>query len=560
MKDNGVKGIIFILLAALLAGVGYCIYKVIKFQEELVTAQVASSEKSILPEKEEECKIIEKVITRENPWGSLQPKLKDTVVQVYNQIGAFNWLEPYKTPEQGVATGTGFFIDDKGHIITNAHVVNETKSLKIQIPSLGKRQLNVEVVGVSPDRDLALLKLQENEAEDVRKILGKIPYLNLGDSDKVKRASEVMALGYPLGQQSLKSTTGVVSGRESMSGRQYIQIDAAINPGNSGGPSLDPDGNVIGINTAGVTSAQNVGYIIPINELKLVLNGLFSAPNKLLRKPFLGIFYNTGSSVLTEYLGNPQPGGVYITNTFPGSVLEKAGIKQGDMIYELNGHKVDIYGDISSIWSEDKISIVDYVSFIPLDSTVSMTIYRKGTKKTFNFKFEESKLPAIRVMYPDYEKIDYEVVGGMVVMELSRNLLPHLIASAPAELIKYEEPKNQIEPVLVITHILPDSAAQNCRVLAAGIRIAEINGVKVTNLTEFRDSIRKSVKTDYLTVKTHNDIFAAFRFKELLKNEFRLSGIYRFPVSKVIEALSKEVLGEQEDAARSVAATTTFAS
>ena len=191
-------------------------------------------------------------------------------------------------------------------MITNAHVINQSRTVWIQIPSLGRRIIDIEVIGMTPDRDLALCRVKPDGLEVIRSALGSVPFLPLGDSDMVRRSDDVLALGYPLGQQSLKSTTGVVSGRE----QHMLQISAAINPGSSGGPLLNESGEVVGINSAGVTEAQNVGYAIPVNDLKIVMPDLHKT--KLLRKPFLGVLYNNASESLTEYLGNPQPGGCYI--------------------------------------------------------------------------------------------------------------------------------------------------------------------------------------------------------------------------------------------------------
>src|SRR4029077_6348495 len=121
------------------------------------------------------------------------------------------------------------------------------------------------------DRDLALLRLKPEELQLIKETLGKVPMLQFGNSDKVSRAEEIMALGYPLGQQSLKSTTGVVSGREQIGGKYMIQISTPINPGSSGGPSINRCGEVIGVNTAGIMPAQNVNYIIPSNEVQLFI-------------------------------------------------------------------------------------------------------------------------------------------------------------------------------------------------------------------------------------------------------------------------------------------------
>jgi serine protease Do len=312
--------------------------------------------------------MIQKVITSQEPWRDLQSSLKDAVVQIFSQIAEIDILEPQKTPNQYQVTGTGFFINESGEIVTNAHVVSQAKAVWIQIPSLGKRQLDVEVVGVSPDRDIALLRLGQKGIDAIVQEIGKISYLTLGDSDAVHRADEILTLGYPLGQQGLKSTKGVVSGRE----KNLIQIDAAINPGNSGGPSINNAGHVIGINTAYQPKAQSVGYIIPINELKVILDDLREL--KLLRRPFLGILYNNASETLTKFLGNPEPGGLFVVDVYEGSPLFKAGVKRRDMIYEINGHRVDIYGELP--WIEDKMSIVDYVSQLKLGDEVRIVLYR----------------------------------------------------------------------------------------------------------------------------------------------------------------------------------------
>lgn len=166
-------------------------------------------------------------------WGGLQKELQDTVVQIFVNKSEISILEPYRVPEQTQSLGSGFFISESGEIVTNAHVANQASSLLIQIPSFGKRQFEADLVGIMPEKDFALLKLRDTDIEFIKNSLGRFPVLSLGDSDQIARADEVMALGYPLGQQSLKSTTGVISGREG----GMVQMSAAINPGNSGGPT-----------------------------------------------------------------------------------------------------------------------------------------------------------------------------------------------------------------------------------------------------------------------------------------------------------------------------------
>ena len=290
---------------------------------------------------------VERVVSSAQLWRPIQERVVDTVVQIFSQVAEVDLLQPYKTPTQGTASGSGFFINGDGDLITNAHVLDQASAVWIQIPSLGKRILDVEVVGVSPERDIALLRLTPESKEIIVKELEKIPFLAFGDSDVVRRSDEVMALGYPLGQQSLKSTTGVVSGHEN----RWMQTSAPLNPGNSGGPLLNSQGFVVGVNSAGIREAQNVGYAIPGNEVQTILPDLYKV--KLLREPFLGIVFNNATDALTNYLGNPAPGGAYVVEVVKGSTLDKAGIQRGDMIYKINNHNLDIFGEMRVPWSED---------------------------------------------------------------------------------------------------------------------------------------------------------------------------------------------------------------
>lgn len=472
-------------------------------------------------------------------WGQIQTKAKDAVVQVFAQRAEFNWIEPYIPPAQSQTCGTAFFIDDKGRLITNAHVVASSRSLWIQLPSLGKRIIDVEVTGFCPERDLAQLQVTESGMAIIKEIIGDIPYLELGDSNTVHRADEVLALGYPLSQHSLKSTTGVVSGREHI-GQYYIQIDAPINPGNSGGPCLNERGQVIGINAANIPSAQNVGYVIPINELRIILDDLPKQP--LLRKPFMGVMFVNASDSLTAYLGNPPPGGCFVTETYKGSPLDKAGIKPFDMIYSINGIAIDIFGDMNVVWSEDKLSLMDYVASLPAESPIELVVYRYGKRHTFNFSLDQTELLPIRVMYPDYEPISYEIIGGMVIMQLTVNHILGMQALVP-QLGKYLEIKHQQEPALLITHIHPSSLGHRTRAIKIGSVIEEINGTPVTTLEQLRNIVAKTDRKGFVTIKSTSGAFVAFPFAQMLFDELRLSFDYKYPITPFI----KDLLSQLQD-------------
>ena len=526
----GVGALVFVVVSFI------AMYKIVQRQHELRDYIDILQQERMTVSQAAPVKVVETVIKREQPWGALQPKLRNAVAQVFSQIAEFDWLQPYKTPRQSQANGSAFFINPEGELISNAHVVDQAKSIFIQIPSLGKQMIDVQVIGVSKERDIALLRVKPDGLKKIKQVLGAVPYLTFGDSDAVRRADEIMALGYPLGQQSLKSTTGVVSGSE----KHMIQISAPINPGNSGGPAINIDGQVIGINTAGVLTAQNVGYIVPINEVKIILDDLHKV--KLLRKPYLGIFFNPAANgQLTQYLGNPEPGGCYVVELLENSPLAKAGVKGGDMIYSINGHQVDVYGEMNVPWSEDKISLIDYISRLVLGQDVHLVVYRSGKKKEFAVKFSQCELPPVRTKYPEYENIDYEVIGGMVIMEMALNHIPLLVQvasnSSAAAMLKYEDPKTHLKPVLIITHILPDSQAQRSRSLHPAMMISEINGRKVTTLQELRQAFKDGFESGYLTVKTTENILVALPFGAVLADEQRLSADYKYPISDAVQQL-----------------------
>jgi serine protease Do len=553
MNSSLLSRLLFITIIIGFGYGGYRLYQKQRVIDALIEHLNNESQEPVAAIKRD---VIEKIVSPERLWSKVQAEVKDTVVQVFVQVAKFNWLQPYATPSQGESAGTAFFIDDQGYLITNAHVISQAQSVAVQIPTFGKERLGVDIIGVCFDRDIALLRLRHSGRIRMRETLGKIPHLRLGDSNQVSRSDEIMTLGFPLGQQSLKSTVGVVSGRESLEFRQYIQIDAAINPGNSGGPSLDYNGEVVGINTASIPGAQNVGYIIPVNELKIILDDLYKKEHlddKILRKPYLGILYNASTLALSNYLGNP-PGGVYISEVYKNSILDKAGVKKGDVLFEINGKKLDLFGQISVSWLEDKISVEDYIFYLKYGQQITLKVYRKGEPLEVKLNFEHSDLPPVRTVYPDFEAVEYEVVGGMVIMELRNNHIPLLLNMMPT-LIQYGESKNQLKSSLIITHVFPGSAAQRSRVIGSGMRLKEVNGIKMSTLSDFRKAVLKSGQNSFMKVRTKEGIVAVFPLLDVLRDEPRLSATYHYPISETIKELMMMKQYDDKKKARPVAST-----
>lgn len=235
-------------------------------------------------------------------------------------------------------------------------------------------------------------------------------------------------------------------------------------------------------------------------------------------------------------MGNPSEGGLYVVDTVKGSLLQKAGVQAGDMIYEIDGHRLDVFGEMNVPWNEDKISIMDYVSRLMFGDTISLVVYRKGARKDIAFAYQKGELLPIRRMNPGCDIIGYEALGGMVIMPLALNHIPLLINAAP-ELARYADFKHQMEPALIITHVLPDSQAAKSRALGIGAIIGEVNGERVKTLEDFRKAVEKSVSTGFLTIRTSEDIFTVLPFNKVVEEESKLAANYFYPLSPFVKEL-----------------------
>lgn len=237
--------------------------------------------------------------------------LSQKTVKILSQKITMNWLEPYKNIETYKSIGTGFFINDKGFILTCSHVIDYAKKIHITIPNYGKEKIEVEIVGLCPEFDIALLKTINFKNND---------YYELHEIDKIYNINpgvDVYAIGFPLGQDNIKYTKGIISGRQN----SLIQTDTPINKGNSGGPLL-LDNKVIGINTSGILRANNVGYATPISYFHIIKELLFNpGKNKMIKRPFLGLLYQKSNQALLDVVCPNCKSGVYVKNVFKKSPI-----------------------------------------------------------------------------------------------------------------------------------------------------------------------------------------------------------------------------------------------
>jgi serine protease Do len=239
--------------------------------------------------------------------------------------------------EESRASGSGVIVDPKGYILTNNHVIENARDITVRLSDA--RKLPAKLVGRDPKTDLAVLKVDAP---------GPLPAAELGDSDALRVGQWAIAIGNPFGLDRTV-TVGIVSATARnrvglTTYENFIQTDASINPGNSGGPLLNLDGRVIGINTAIVASGQGIGFSIPINEARTVMQQLI-ARGRVVRG-WLGVVIQDVTDELSSSFGVAEGQGVLVADVMRGSPAETAGVRAGDVVVEFGGAAVHEVPDL----------------------------------------------------------------------------------------------------------------------------------------------------------------------------------------------------------------------
>lgn len=346
--------------------------------------QKVSGEKNVyIPQTSQEAEVI-------NAFKEVSPAVVSIVItknvpKYINPFQGFPFFEmqiPGQVEKKEVGGGTGFIISSNGMIVTNKHVVLDTAAEYTVLTNDGKK-FPAKVLARDPVQDLAIIKIEGNN----------LPVIKLGDSGSLQIGQTVIAIGNVLGEFRNSVSVGVISGLGrtiSASGGGFyetiedvIQTDAAINPGNSGGPLLNLKGEVIGINTAMASGAENIGFAIPINKAKKAIEQV-----KTLGKivyPFLGVRYALITDEIQKENNLPVNYGALIGKgsqgepaVTPGSAADKAGLKEGDIILEFNGEKITTENSLSKIIQK----------YNPGDK-VTLKILRQSQEKTVELTLGE---------------------------------------------------------------------------------------------------------------------------------------------------------------------------
>jgi Do/DeqQ family serine protease len=372
------KKILSLVLVSTLGGIlTLGAYKLFLEPKQTIVVESASANPSFLPTNN----VANSYNTKEVPdFTAAAENSINTVVHVKNlalSSGQMTFEDLFFGRQQQRAqlgTGSGVIVSPDGYIITNNHVIKNSQNLSVTLNN--NKTYNAKIIGTDPKTDIALLKIEADE---------DLPFATFGDSDQVKIGEWVLAVGNPFNLTSTV-TAGIISAKSrdlsGTSSQSFLQTDAAVNPGNSGGALVNTNGELIGINTA--ISSQTGSYIgysfaVPSNIARKVIEDIMEFGN--VQNGIIGILGNTLNSRFSNELGISDTEGVYVESIVEDSGAEKAGIKKGDIIKEIDNMKVSKFSDLTGHISAKRPNDIVNLTLLSNGSikTVSVTLLRNDT-------------------------------------------------------------------------------------------------------------------------------------------------------------------------------------
>ncbi|MBT0665222.1 DegQ family serine endoprotease [Geobacter pelophilus] len=347
--------------------------------------------------------------------------------------------------------GSGFIINKEGYIITNDHVVKNADTIQVKLSN--DKVYSAKIVGEDPKTDIAVIKLIG--ASD-------LPVSVLGDSDKLQVGQWAIAIGNPFGLDRTV-TVGVISatGRSNMGIETYedfIQTDASINPGNSGGPLLNVYGEVVGINTAIVAAGQGIGFAIPINMAKNVVNHLIKKGS--VPRGWLGVSIQPVSDDIARSFGLNKTTGALVAEVMSGGPAEKAGIRQGDIITKVAGKEIK---------NPKQLQLA--VAEIPIGQKTEIEVYREGKSLKITLTVASSDSAEASAAHSAEPAAGW---FGLYVDEIPRNMRSSGVKG------------------VIVTEVDPEGPAAES--MQPGDLIVSVNQRRVANLDEYGKAMREAEK------------------------------------------------------------------
>ncbi len=372
--------------------------------------------------------------------------------------------------------GSGFIISEDGYVVTNNHVVDKADDIEVILENGEK--YDAEIIGKDPKTDLAILKIEPEE---------KLIALKFGNSDDLRIGDWVIAIGNPFGLGNTV-TAGIVSADGRVLGMgsydDFIQTDAPINPGNSGGPLFNLDGEVVGVNTAIIFRGQGIGFAIPINLAKSIVEQLKQSGSVI--RGWLGVLIQQITPEIAEGLEIKGVKGVLVADVTPDSPAEKAGIVRGDIIVDFNGKEVDEVTELTTM----------VAGMVP-GSQVNVKLIRDGEEKDVNVKL--GTLPGT-IAGTNGKDVKEDI--GITAKEITPRI---------ASRLKLDDDKG-----VVIINVERGSIAAEAG-LRPGDVILEIGRSPINNLKDYRAAIQnidKGKSTLFLVKRGENTIYIGVKLED----------------------------------------------
>jgi len=465
-------------------------------------------------------------------------------IDIYNNIVKINVTKvifdnimPHSISENISGSGAGFFIDNEGHILTAAHVIEDSINIRINLPEEGKLNYDAKIISVLPDFDLAIIKILEYQNKY---------FLKLGDSDTVNIGDRINALGYPENSDVPLGTSGTVSGNR----EGIIQGDVPVNPGNSGGPILNNNDEVIGITSAKIMDSENSSLIIPINVYKIrshIIMKLNSKDKKIIYKNCIGLLFSQNNKYYMDYhnidIKILQNKGVIVSKIYNNSPLQNK-INEGDIVYKINNLDIDFYGELNVKWEVGKVSISYILDRTIPNESISISFYSITEKKIIELDnielISHDKIYKIRNYFYHIEKNrdHYEIFAGIIVMNLD---LKHITTKFQNYIYLLNEYKEDI-PSLIISYVFDNSKISEYYKLSRGILIDTVNNKKVTNIEEYKKALKEPIIVNnkkYICIISKNNRKFILDLHDILKQEIELIDIYRYNPSDTFSYFNK---------------------
>ncbi len=418
----------------------------------------------------------------------------------------------------GVWSGSGFFVkyqDLEGHIVTNAHVIRNAVKIEVSSMLTSEERFDAQVVGLVKqlEPDVALIKLSDTELQRFKSIAVKnIEYLELRQGSSPSRGEEIKAIGYPVGMVEPNISGGEIT--NFVPGSEYsterFVTDAAINPGNSGGPSISKDGKVVGLNTAVMVGAENIGFITPASFVKIIIENLLQQ-----NEPhFAGIggMLQKNADNFNPLLKQSTAKGVIVARVLANGFLQAAGLRQRDVIISINAIEFDRHGIV--IGKEGSFrhkNIYDVMKLIPIGDEAEIAFLRSGEIKKASARAVRNPEKGI-VSHPVIAEREYLEVLGMIIQELSFEIIEAMRDVDANAQIDMLQSIDEDEPMLVVTHIHQGTQADEME-WPVGELIVTANEQAVHTLKELRGILNDN-KNGVVLLECRNGRIGYFRLPD----------------------------------------------